>query len=163
MKKALATLASASTAILLGLFVLDRFTCVEIENESFKAFVWIGVLVAAPMALVLAAFFLQGARKWIAVPAAAFLLYFAYLGPLAYFCRMSPWKTQTILYAHGHFRFLRIEHQMQDLGAFGYDQRTVRVLSLARILEIHASVDTTEIHSPEWIGSGEYVNEMNLR
>jgi hypothetical protein len=75
---------------------------------------------------------------------------------------VGTWKTQTILYNHGHFKFKTIESQMQDKGALGYNRRIVEVTKLAGFLRIIEPVDTAKVGLP-WIKVDKDINELKLK
>lgn len=75
---------------------------------------------------------------------------------------LSAWKTQEILFRNQLNKDHRIELQMQDQGALGYNRRIVEVnprLLMDKITEI----DTTSINKKEWQQVDEYVNELELK
>lgn len=74
----------------------------------------------------------------------------------------GAWRTQKILYQNEHFRFKTVEFQMQDIGARGYNERTVEVIYLTPVFmltsEPHKSVDKRI----EWVKVDKEVNELGL-
>jgi hypothetical protein len=74
----------------------------------------------------------------------------------------GAWKTQTIIYNHGHFKFKTIEFQMQDKGALGYNRRIVDVTNLAGFLRIVKPIDTATVGLP-WIKVDKDINELKLK
>jgi len=81
---------------------------------------------------------------------------------ITWFDWTGAWKTQTIIYNHGHFKFKTIEFQMQDKGALGYNRRTVEVTNLAGFLKIVEPIDTASVGLP-WIKVDKDINELKLR
>ncbi len=81
---------------------------------------------------------------------------------ITWFDWTGAWKTQTIIYKHGHFKFKTIEFQMQDKGALGYNQRTVEVTNLAGFLRIIEPIDTALVGLP-WIKVDKDINELKLK
>lgn len=75
---------------------------------------------------------------------------------------LSPWKTQEIVYRHRMDRSCRIEYQMQDVGAFGYNRRVVKVESFL-FIDFAEEVDTTQLSKSDWQRVDEYVNELGLK
>lgn len=53
------------------------------------------------------------------------LIFFS--NPLGFSNYFSPYKTQTIIYRNKEDKSIMIEFQMQDVGALGYNRRTVKV------------------------------------
>lgn len=146
-----------------GLFALDWISLLEMKAAGLKTAVYLGALILSPIFVVLAIWFLRGIQRSILLPALVNLLVFAFVGPLEYLNRMSPWETQTILFVHGHFKFLRVEQQVQNEGTFGYRDRTVKVVRLAGFFAVPFALDPPEIKSPEWIPVNEDINEANWK
>ena len=63
----------------------------------------------------------------------------------------GAWQTKTILYKNGHFSFKTIEFQTQDIGAMGYNKRTVEVLYLTNIFMITNEIPQDIDNKVEWI------------
>jgi hypothetical protein len=74
----------------------------------------------------------------------------------------SGWKTQEILYKSKTNPKDRIEYQMQDMGAFGYDERIVRVKE-GWLFDSVYPIDTSKINKSDWIEVNEYVNELGIK
>src|SRR5690348_316116 len=75
---------------------------------------------------------------------------------------LSAWKTQEILFRNQLNKDHRIELQMQDQGALGYNRRIVEVNPMLFIDKI-TEIDTTGINMQEWQQVDEYVNELELK
>ncbi len=75
----------------------------------------------------------------------------------------SSWKTQTIIYKHGHLNFKKIELQIQDKGALGYNKRIVEVLYLTKYFMITKPVDENIEKNVEWFKVDIYINELKLK
>lgn len=75
----------------------------------------------------------------------------------------SAWNTQKVIYQNGHLNFKKVEFQMQDNGAFGYNRRTVEVIYLTDLFMIVDSVDKDIDRRPEWTKIDKEVNELGLR
>ena len=74
----------------------------------------------------------------------------------------GDWKTQTIIYKHGHLNFKSIEFQIQDNGTLGYNRRVVEVTKLLGFLRIIESVDTNKVGLP-WIKVNIDINELQRK
>jgi hypothetical protein len=74
----------------------------------------------------------------------------------------SGWKTQDILYRNKKNENERIEYQMEDMGAFGYNQRIVRVKK-GWLFDSVYPLDTNLINKSDWIQVNEYVNELRIK
>lgn len=75
----------------------------------------------------------------------------------------GAWRTQTILYENGHLRFKAVEFQMQDVGALGYNKRTVEVFYLTPFFMITSEVPNDIDKRVEWIKVDKEVNELGLK
>ncbi|QQS03349.1 MAG: hypothetical protein IPK50_13650 [Fibrobacterota bacterium] len=146
-----------------GLFALDWMSVVEMKAAGLKTAVYLGALILSPIFVVLGIWFLRGLQRLVLVPAILLLLLSAFVGPLDYLNRMSPWETQTVLFVHGHFKFLRVEQQVQNFGSFGYRDRTVKVARLAGLFAVPFAFDPAETSVPEWIPVNEDINEANWK
>jgi hypothetical protein len=70
----------------------------------------------------------------------------------------SSCKTQTIIYRSKSDSATRIEFQMQDIGAFGYNSRTVKV-SPGYFFDSVQEIDIAGIDTLNWIK----VDELELK
>ena len=75
----------------------------------------------------------------------------------------GAWRTQTILYQNGHLSFKTVEFQMQDIGALGYNERTVEVFYLTPLFMITSEVPSDIDMRVEWIKVDKDVNELGLK
>ena len=75
----------------------------------------------------------------------------------------GAWRTQTILYQNGHLSFKKVEFQMQDVGALGYNKRTVEVFYLTPLFMITSEVPTDIDKRVEWVKVDKDVNELELK
>lgn len=74
----------------------------------------------------------------------------------------TSYKTQEIIFRNNSDKHLLIEYQMQDLGAFGYNRRIVKV-SKGLIFDSTEEIDTSKIDKSRWDKVDEYVNELELK
>lgn len=81
---------------------------------------------------------------------------------LGYLFSTSDWNTQTLLYQHKIQNNRTIEYQMQDVGALGYNSRTVEVTYLTPWLMMTSELESNP-SSWFWIKVGEDVNELELK
>jgi hypothetical protein len=136
----------------------------DIKNQWLKSFVYEGLLIATPIVIIWNAIIVKGISKKIfclTLPI-LMLLFILYVGPLQFMFSSGAWRTQTILYQNGHLSFKRVEFQMQDVGALGYNRRTVEVLYLTPLFMITTSVPQNIDKHVEWIRVDEEINELNL-
>jgi len=75
----------------------------------------------------------------------------------------GAWRTQTILYQNGHLTFKKVEFQMQDIGALGYNKRTVEVIYLTPLFMLTSEVPNDIDKRVEWIKVDKDINELNLK
>ncbi|MDX2361984.1 MAG: hypothetical protein QNK23_14335 [Crocinitomicaceae bacterium] len=75
----------------------------------------------------------------------------------------GSWNTQDVLYQNGHLSFKKVEFQMQGVGAFGYNKRTVEVIYLTDFFMIVSSAENGDYNRAEWIKVDENVNELGLK
>jgi hypothetical protein len=75
----------------------------------------------------------------------------------------GAWRTQTILYQNGHLTFKTIEFQMQDVGTFGYNKRTVEVFYLTPLFMITSEFPTDIDKRIEWVKVDKDVNELGIK
>ena len=64
---------------------------------------------------------------------------------------------------NGHLRFKAVEFQMQDVGALGYNKRTVEVFYLTPFFMITSEVPNDIDKRVEWIKVDKEVNELGLK
>ena len=75
----------------------------------------------------------------------------------------GAWRTQTILYQNGHLSFKTVEFQMQDIGALGYNNRTVEVFYLTPFFMLTNEVPKEIDKRVEWVKVDKDVNELGLK
>lgn len=75
----------------------------------------------------------------------------------------GAWRTQTILYQNGHLSFKTVEFQMQDVGALGYNKRTVEVFYLTPFFMTTSEVPNDMDKRVEWVKVNKDVNELGLK
>ncbi len=85
------------------------------------------------------------------------------VGPSKIAFASSAWKTQEIVYQNGHSHFKTVEFQMQDVGALGYNKRTVEVMHLTDLFMIVGPVDENIEERIEWVKVNIKVNELGLK
>lgn len=74
----------------------------------------------------------------------------------------SSYKTQTIIYRSKRNPNIRIEFQMQDIGAFGYKRRIVKI-SPGYFFDSVQDIDLIDFDTLEWMKVNEDVNELKLK
>lgn len=151
--------------LIVFLFLFDDLTNFDIKNQFLKSFIYVGFLIGTPTILLLNLFSIKTTTKRIigAIYPTVFLVLIFVVGPTTILFSKGAWRTQTILYQNGHLRFKTIEFQMQDLGALGYNKRTVEVLYLTPLFIISNEVPSDIDKHVEWIKVDKDVNELRNR
>ncbi|WP_188221194.1 hypothetical protein [Flavobacterium pokkalii] len=147
------------------LFLFDSLTSFDIKSQGLKSFVYIGLLIGTPLTLIWNAVTIKPRNRkinWTILPT-AILIFILIVGPMKLYFSTGAWRTQTILYQNGHLSFKTIEFQMQDVGAFGYNKRTVEVFYLTPLFMITSEVPTDIEKKVEWIKVDKEVNELGLK
>ncbi|MCR9262974.1 MAG: hypothetical protein NXH86_02395 [Flavobacteriaceae bacterium] len=145
------------------LFGLDALTSLEIKSQAIKSFAYFGIMVLTPLTLFgnLWAF---KTRQWKIITSifpALTLVGILIIGPLNIVYSSSAWKTQKVLYENGHFDFKKVELQMQDVGALGYNKRTVEVTYLSDLFMIVGPVEKDIDNRVEWVKVNKEVNHSD--
>ena len=165
MTKTISQIISALYVTLIGLFLLDGLTNFEVKNQFIKSFVYLGLLIGTPITFLRHVFYLRSKRNkmlGVVLPVSIFILILIG-GPLKLLFSLNAWKTQTVLYQNGHLSFYKIEFQMKDIGALGYQRRTVKVLYLTPHFMITSSFPKDIDKHVEWIKVDKEVNELGLK
>ncbi len=147
------------------LFLLDSLTSFDIKSQSIKSFVYFGLLIGTPLTLIWNAWTIKsrnGKIIWTVFPSIVLTLILV-AGPMKILFSKGAWRTQTILYQNGHLSFNTVEFQMQDVGALGYNKRTVEVFSLTRFFMITSKVPNDIDKRVEWVKVDKEVNELGLK
>jgi len=147
------------------LFLLDSLTSFDIRSQTLKSVVYFGLLIGTPLTLVWNAIVLKTRNRkiiWTILPAAV-LTMILIVGPMKFIFSTGAWRTQTILYQNGHFSFKTVEFQMQDIGALGYNKRTVEVFYLTPLFMITNEIPNDIDKKVEWVKVDKDVNELELK
>lgn len=78
-----------------------------------------------------------------------------------YLLLSPPFQTQTIMYRNKNNRDLRVEFQMQDMGAFGYNRRTV-IVEPGTFFDTTKPIDIRTLDINEWLLVDEEINELHI-
>jgi hypothetical protein len=167
--KYIGTIINIIYILMVALFVLDVFSILEIKGELLKSFIHFGSLFVTPI-IVIYNIFIRKSRRWniwIGTTSLSMVLCFSIIvskqGVLGYLFSMESWNTQTVLYEHGNFGSKRIEFQMQDMGALGYNKRYVSVTYITDWFMITKEIDPNKIFGSEWIRVDKDVNELEIK
>ena len=148
-------------------FLLDSLTSFDIKSQGIKSFIYFGLLIGTPLTLVWNYLLIKTKPQRIigTIFPVIILTLILIIGPIRIFFSTSAWRTQTVLYQNAHLSFKTVEFQMQDVGALGYNRRTVEVLYLTNyfmvISEVPNKVDLR--YEYEWIKVDKDVNELGLK
>jgi hypothetical protein len=122
-------------------------------------------MVGIPLTLIWNSFVNKNKTKriiWTVFPT-MILVFIVIVGPMKIMFSTGAWRTQTILYQNGHLSFKTVEFQMQDVGAFGYNKRTVEVFYLTPLFMITSEVPNDIEKRVEWVKVDKDVNEFGLK
>lgn len=147
------------------LFLLDSLTSLDIKSQILKSFVYFVLLIGTPLTLIWNAVTIKTTSRkfiWTMLPT-AILIMILIVGPMKFLFSTGVWRTQTILYQNGHLSFKTVEFQMQDVGALGYNKRTVEVFYLTPLFMITSEVPTGIDKRVEWVKVDKDVNELELK
>ena len=152
-------------AFIVVLFFLDSLTSLNIKSQLLKSFVYFGLIVGTPVALLwnVGTIKIVSRKIILSILPIAIIITILFVGPIRFMYSTGAWHTQTILYQNGHSNFKKIEFQMQDVGSFGYNKRTVEVLYLTPLLMITNDVPGDIEKKKEWIKVDKFINELNLK
>ncbi|RKF03997.1 hypothetical protein C8N26_1629 [Tenacibaculum lutimaris] len=164
-KKYTSTLLNGIYILTIILFVFDWLTSFEIKNQAIKSFSYFGVMVLTPLTLVWNLWAFKS-KKWkligSTIPTLT-LIGILIIGPLKIVFSTSAWKTQKVIYQNGHLNFKKVEFQTQDIGALGYNKRTVEVIYLTDLFMLVNPVEKDIDDRVEWIKVDKEVNELRLK
>ncbi len=163
-KTKIGSLLNVLLLLVLVLFFTDTLDSFDIKHQGLKTFVYYGVLILTPFSLVLNYMYFKKARTgllWTVFSGVAFIGVLL-IGPMRIAFASSSWKTQTILYQH-LIEYKRVEFQVRDVGALGYEKRTVKVFYWSDLFMSVSPVDSSVEQNPEWIRVDRTVNESGLK
>jgi len=125
-----------SLLIALILLAIDSLSLLEIKTQIIKSFVFYGFLIFPPLLIVWNYLFLKSKhqKKISTIILSGIIVITMLIGPLDIIFASKAWKTQTILYQSKNSKSEKIEFQIQDVGALGYNKRTVQVNTFLNIL-----------------------------
>lgn len=147
------------------LFLIDNFTFLDIKSQKIKSFAYFGIVFYSPVTLI---WNLWNSKlfKWKIInsvfPLASLIIIFI-IGPFKIMLHSSAWKTQEIIFNNLHSDSKKIEFQMQDLGTFGYNKRTVDVTYLTKHFMIIKQNTPIAEDEKKWIRVNKEINELKLK
>lgn len=90
------------------------------------------------------------------------IVLFVLFNPVSFWKKSSNYKTQEIIYRNKANKNSTIEFQMQDIGAFGYNRRIVKVTK-GIFFDSAILIDTSLIDKSKWNRVDEYKNEIGFK
>ena len=152
LKKYISIILNIVYIITILLFLLDIHTSFDIKSQALKSFIYYGIIIISPIILIWNLWFFKTRKQKIIsliLPLMA-IIGILIIGPFKIIFSSSAWKTQTVLYQNKHFKIKKIETQIQDLGALGYNKRTVEVTYLTNFFMIINPVEKNVNNKIEW-------------
>lgn len=131
-KKYISLFLNSIFLLILLLFVLDAFTAFDIKNQAIKSFAYLGIIVMTPVVLTWNLWFFKKLKRkiMIAIVPSLTLVGILAIHPIKIIFSSASWQTQKVVYQNRHISFKKIEYQVQDVGALGYNKRTVEATYL---------------------------------
>ncbi len=152
-KKYIATILNGIFILTLLLLTLDGLTSFEIKCQTIKSFTYFGIMILTPLTLIWSLWSFK-TRKWRIISSSLPILTIVgilIIGPLKIALSSSAWRTQKVIYQNGHLKFKKVEFQMQDVGALGYNKRTVEVIYLTDLFMLVSPVEKDIYDRVEWV------------
>ena len=164
-KKYISTLLNGIFILTLLLFTLDGLTSFEIKSQAIKSFAYFGIMVLTPLTLFWNIWTFKTRKQKIigSIIPTLTLVGILIVGPSKIAFSSSAWRTQKVIYQNGHFNFKKVEFQLQDVGALGYNKRTVEVIYLTDLFMIVSPVEKDIDKRVEWVKVDKEVNELGLK
>ena len=147
------------------MLLLNELTYFEIKNQQVKSFIYFGILVLPMLTLTFSLVFLKKTTRKVmgSILPILTLIGIFIIGPKNIIFSSSTWKTQSVLFQDKNLNFKKVEFQMQDVGNFGYNKRTVEVTYLTDFFMIVKPVGEYINEKNEWIKIDEEINELGLK
>lgn len=134
-------------------FTLDGLTSFVIKSQILKSYTYYGSMIVTPIVLIWNVWQVKTKTRKIigSILPVLSLIGILIIGPSKIAFSSSAWKTEKILYQNGHLNFKKVELQSQDIGALGYNKRTVEVIYLTDLFMIISPVEKDIEKRVEWI------------
>ena len=153
--------------MILTLFLLDIFELFQTKIGFLKALIYYGILIL-PIPLLIIEFKANRnltkpiLRKGIPILTFIGLIY---LSPLKILFNVATWKTQTVKLINESNRNHKIEFQMKDVGALGYEKRNAEVYYLTDFFYVVLTEKYEErnLLRTKWKRIDENKNEIGLK
>lgn len=143
-------------------YFLDKNEILEIKNDGFKSFVYYGIIVFSFFSILFSIISFEKLKLKILFSILPLLAFFEILnfGILRTIFYSSSWKTQTIIYQNTLDESKKVEFQMLNKGAFGYQRRTVEV---NYITNWFFTTKEEGVYNSDWKKVNLEVNELGLK
>lgn len=147
------------------LFLLDSLISFDIKSQIIKSYAYFGILFGTPLILIWNFFIIKTKSKRIIGTIIPTIIIFliVIIGPMNILFTIGVWRTQKILFENKNISSNTIEFQMQDIGALGYNKRTVEVFSLTPFFIITKEVSKEIDKSVKWFKVDKEINELELK
>ncbi|WP_224994341.1 hypothetical protein [Cesiribacter sp. SM1] len=145
--------------ISLALLLLDRITDLEI-NSIIVYFFILFIALGTGRLIIGGSSFKIDIKK--AVGFALIITTLAYI-VRSFIVWGGNWKTQTVVYQNLHLPNRTVEFQMQDIGARGYNRRTVDRIKLFPFIDWIRDIDDANIDTGTWKKVDIDINEIGLK
>lgn len=143
-------------------YLLDKNEILEIKQQSFKSFVYLGLIPLSFFSILFSFFsFKKMSTRFILslLPTIAIIQILSF-GIVRTVFVSSAWKTQYIVYQNKFDSSKKVEYQMMDIGAFGYRRRTVEVNYITDWFFISKEKG---IYNSDWKKATIEINELGLK
>lgn len=146
------------------LFLADIYSPFEIKNMILRYFIY-ACFVLSPFVIIFNLILISNLKiKLLSLIIPVFIFVFSLsIGYMPILFNSSNWNTQTILYENKNNNNLTIEFQMQDIGALGYNRRTVKVEYLTNLFILVNPINIDTVSTPDWILLNRNINELKLK
>lgn len=155
-----------SVSIWLLITILNALTWITPLEYEYKLISYLMAIISIcgfPLIIWLTTFDEKVRNKWRKITLLVFPLTILSIFVIDFFTWGGGFKTQDILFRSKKFSNITVEFQMEDIGAFGYNRRTVRVIQLTPMLKWTTFIEIDKIDLNEWMKVDEYVNELGLK
>lgn len=162
--KYISYLLNAIIIISFSLLLTDQLTPIDLIDQGLKSFAYMGTMSLCLPAILWNFGVLRSSRyRTVSLLLNSMcLVVIIVLGPLGLIFSQPVWNTQTILYQDPKNPNHRVEFQMQDIGALGYNRRTVEVYDFIYGMIIARPIDTKHLDS-SWTKVTIVVDQLKLK
>jgi len=151
--RAITIVLNSMAFFILFLFLFANFTSFEIKHQGLKSFVIYGLIILPLIMIIWSIIKYNNLRKIVfnsIIP--LFLLIGVYLiGPMKLIFQTSVYKTQSVYYINIDNPNKRVEYQMQDVGALGYNKRYVEVTHYLGVFMKIKHIEQIKYDEKDWL------------